>query len=100
VEKLTIALAAGFGALARYALTALPAGDALTLVAINAVGCLLIGAKPSPAWWSTGFLGGFTSFSTYMLISFTDRSALYLFASAIICVAAWFAGDAIRRRTC
>ena len=98
MEKLTIAFAAGFGALARYALTALPVDGALALVAINALGCLLIGAKPSPAWWSTGFLGGFTSFSTYMLISYTDRSALYFFATCIVCVAAWFAGDWLRRR--
>ncbi len=95
VNALLIAAAAGLGAVVRYLITLLPLASSWELIAINAVGCLLIGWKPQPAWWSTGFLGGFTSFSTYMLVSYMDSSLAYLVVAASVCIVAWFVGDAL-----
>lgn len=62
----------GVGVLARYLLTlAAPGGDLVPLLAINAVGSLLLGvvagafgdAPRRRAFLGTGILGGFTSYS-------------------------------------
>lgn len=96
-----IFIGGGCGASARHAFSTY-LGKALTLhstwaiVIINLIGCLLIGfcaeallRLPNPAWrylLITGFLGGFTTYSTftYDLISLVHKApiqALMYFAS-------------------
>lgn len=83
MNALLVALGGGLGALCRYAVSALSAkspahGFAWGTTAVNLVGCLLIGFAagalersmiPRLAWLLlvTGFLGGFTTFSTFSL---------------------------------
>lgn len=95
-----IALGAAVGALARYELSSVFAG-VWVLLCINIIGSALLGLLSPPAWLGTGFLGGFTSFSTFtaiLLASSFSFSLLYMLMSVIGCVTAWIAGDAIRRR--
>lgn len=105
-EALLVGLGAGLGAVTRYAVTAAvpafsaPAEFALTL-AINIVGCFLMGwLKPGP-FFGIGFLGGFTTFSALILVS-AQSSALgalvFIVVSFVACVCAWLAGDALRNR--
>lgn len=117
-----VALGGAIGALARYAVeVALPwqsSGWPWAVFIVNILGCLAIGLATGvladarargaavPQWWRplvvTGFLGGFTTFSTYILEvvvlieSGTREAALlaltYLFASVLLGVfAVWAA---------
>ncbi len=87
-----VAVGAGLGAVARYICTDIAF---LPLVVVNAVGCFLIAFVPQrfKPFCGTGFLGGFTSFSTFMLL--TD-SLLMGIASVIVFIGAWLLGDWVR----
>jgi len=102
-----VALASGLGGLARYGLSNLVHGDDLPwmTVAINVSGSFLLGMLlVVPASWidegtrsalGVGFLGGFTTFSTFSAQAFLDleagepaRAALYVSASVVLGIAA------------
>ncbi|MBG0816295.1 CrcB family protein [Planomonospora sp. ID82291] len=118
----TAAVACGgaLGALARHglgaALPTAPGAFPWTTLAVNLLGCLLIGAlvvvlaalEPHPLagpFLSTGVLGGFTTFSSFAV----DTEALirlgrpatalsYLLATPVLAVAAAFTGTVLARR--
>jgi fluoride exporter len=85
VLALLVALAGAAGVLARYGLSSAVHGDALPwmTVAINAIGSFLLGILvvahfTSPQMRTTlgvGFLGGFTTFSTFSVQAFLDVEA-------------------------
>jgi CrcB protein len=115
-----VAVGGMLGALARWAvglaLPAAPGAFPVGTFAINVVGCLLIGAlvvvlteltaahpliRP---FLGTGFLGGFTTFSTYSVDvqhllagGFVGTAAGYLVATLVGAVAAAWAGLALAR---
>lgn len=75
-----VALGGALGSLMRW-LTAMAIGSTSGLVAVNVIGCVLIGvlyghldACHKSLWWvnpllGTGFLGGFTTFSSAILLT-------------------------------
>ncbi|HEX5136062.1 MAG TPA: CrcB family protein [Planctomycetota bacterium] len=75
MKLLVIAMGGGLGALARYGLAGLVQGRGVGFpwgtLAVNALGCLLIGAlfdrvtADARAFVVVGFLGGFTTFSAF-----------------------------------
>jgi CrcB protein len=85
VTALFVGLAGAGGVLARYGLSSLVHGDALpwVTVAINVVGSFLLGMLVVAHWASpdarttlgVGFLGGFTTFSTFSVQAFLDVHA-------------------------
>lgn len=116
MTRTVAAVAAGgvLGALARYGLgVAFPAGPAgfpWTIFLINVAGCLLLGALIPLAgghavlrpFLGTGVLGGFTTFSTYILdihrLVREQQLALalaYLFGTAVAALLAAYAGGAL-----
>jgi fluoride exporter len=118
VRPVVVVSAGGvLGALARYGLTEMfsspPRGFAWATFGINVSGCLLIGfvvvlAPRLRLFLATGVLGGYTTFSTYVvgmqkeLAAGAPRTALaYGAATAIVALAAAWLGDraatAIRR---
>jgi CrcB protein len=109
VIALLVALAGAGGVLARYGLSALVHGDALPWVtfAINVVGSFLLGMLVVAHWASphvrttlgVGFLGGFTTFSTFTVQAFLDieagapgRAVVLVLASVLVGLAAAGAG--------
>ena len=104
------------GVLARYGLTRLTLhSEALiwTTVGINIVGSFLLGLLAAEHWFSrdvrealgVGFLGGFTTFSTFSVQIVlevdggrSDKAALYLLASVLGGVAAAAAGYVLGRK--
>ena len=104
------------GVLARYGITRLTLHtEALiwSTVGINVVGSFLLGLLAAEHWFSrdtrealgVGFLGGFTTFSTFsvQIVLETDgghpgKAAWYLFASVVGGVAAAAAGYALGRK--
>ena len=104
------------GVLARYGLSRLTLhSEALlwTTVGINIVGSFLLGLLAAEHWFSrdtrealgVGFLGGFTTFSTFSVqvvmevdAGRSDRAAAYLFASVVGGIAAATAGSVLGRR--
>ncbi|HEY4427451.1 MAG TPA: CrcB family protein [Solirubrobacteraceae bacterium] len=82
---LLVAIAGAFGVLGRYGLSSIVHGDALpwTTLAINVVGSFLLGMLVVAHWTSAelrttlgvGFLGGFTTFSTFSVQAFLDLEA-------------------------
>jgi CrcB protein len=103
------------GVLARYGLTrATLHTDALiwSTVAINVVGSFLLGLLVTSSWFSTevregigvGFLGGFTTFSTFSVqivleadAGRTGTALVYLLVSVVGGIAAAVAGYALGR---
>jgi fluoride exporter len=102
-------VAGAFGVLARYGLSSFSHGDALpwVTVAINVSGSLLLGVLVSSHVFGeqtrtvlgVGFLGGFTTFSTFSVQAFLDleagepgRALLYVAASVVLGLAAAAAG--------
>ncbi len=115
---LVIALGGGFGALARYAVGVLLATGAFpwATFAVNVLGCLLIGVLMvliNEVWSvhrllrpfvGVGFLGGFTTFSTYA-VEFAELlrpgsvvpAVLYLVGTVLGALLAVLAGVALTR---
>jgi fluoride exporter len=86
VIVLVVALAGAGGVLARYGLSSIVHGDALpwVTVAINVLGSFLLGALVVAHHWTSpqvrtalgvGFLGGFTTFSTFSVQAVLDVEA-------------------------
>ena len=87
MNAIFVLLGGGVGALCRYALSSLAVGRlgggfAWGTAVVNLAGCFMIGtaaglversAMPRPLWLLlvTGFLGGFTTFSTFSLETVT-----------------------------
>lgn len=87
-----VGVGAGLGAVARYLMPG-------PLLLINVLGCLAFGLSKPGLFWRTGFLGGFTSFSAYILLGHTHfeagrftETAWVVFGHALACVAAVLAG--------
>lgn len=96
---------AGLGAVARYFLTLFAApggvGAVFCVLAINAAGSFFMGAARPGAFWGTGVIGGFTTFSAVAVAAAgaSATAALGILAAHFAaCVAAWFAGDSLRGR--
>jgi CrcB protein len=116
VTTLFVALAGLAGVLARYGLTRWTLhSEALlwTTVGINVAGSFMLGLLAAEHWFSrdtrealgVGFLGGFTTFSTFSVqvvlevdAGRSQRAAAYLAASVIGGIAAATAGYALGRR--
>lgn len=109
VTILLVALAGSGGVLLRYGISSGFHGDALpwVTVAINVVGSFLLGLVVVAHWASpetrtalgVGFLGGFTTFSTFSVQAFLDvqagepqRALIYVLASVVLGIAAATAG--------
>lgn len=101
VVALLVGLAGAAGVLARYAITSPVHGHALpwATVGINVAGSFLLGVLVSSNTFSedtrtvlgVGFLGGFTTFSTFSVQAFLDveageplRALLYVAASVLV----------------
>lgn len=115
-----ISLGGVAGALARYGLGAAfphpPGGFPWTTFAVNVSGCLLIGVLmvaiteiwDAPGWvrplLGVGVLGGFTTFSTYIVdvgqlltVGVPRGALLYLVATPVMALAAVWAGSGVTR---
>jgi CrcB protein len=105
VTALLVTLAGAGGVLLRYGVSSAVHGDTLpwATVAINVVGSFLLGLLVVAHWASpqvrsalgVGFLGGFTTFSTFSVQAFLDlqagepaRAALLVAASVVLGLAA------------
>jgi CrcB protein len=115
MTTLLVAVAGMLGVLARYGISRLTLHtDALiwSTVAINVVGSFLLGLLVAAHWFDrdvreaigVGFLGGFTTFSTFSVQVVLEldagepgRAALYLAASIAGGIAAAAAGYALGR---
>jgi CrcB protein len=115
VTTLLVALGGVLGVLARYGLSRITLHhESLiwTTVGINIVGSFLLGVLAAEPWFSrdvreaigVGFLGGFTTFSTFSVQIVLDvdagepaRAALYLALSVVGGIAAAAAGFALGR---
>lgn len=99
-EPLLVGAGAACGALARYAAEAVLGAGMWPLLAVNILGSFLMGAlRPGP-FWGTGVLGGFTSFSTFALLtlgSSPTAAAGYAALTVLGCVGGWLLGDGVRR---
>ncbi|ALC06664.1 hypothetical protein CDES_11500 [Corynebacterium deserti GIMN1.010] len=92
LQGFSVGAGAALGVCARLALTLLLGDAAWPILAINVVGAFAMGWARPNAFWGTGFLGGFTTFSAMML----NDASFYLF-TAIGCISAWFLGDRLAR---
>ena len=113
---LSVALGGALGALSRYLLTTVTAGYCnttfpLPTLGVNILGCFLMGIVAETAaaknlfsgvalsFLTTGFLGGFTTFSAFSLetVLLFEKShyflaCSYIALSIILCIAAFFFG--------
>ena len=111
---LLVAAAGAAGVLARYGLSALAGGDWVlwTTLAINVAGSFLLGLLLAGGWGGealrsaagVGFLGGFTTYSTFSVQAVTTAeggrwvtAALYVGGSLVLGIAAALAGLALGR---
>ncbi len=111
---LLMTFAGAAGVLARYEISSIFHGDALpwATVAINVAGSLLLGVLVSSHTFSedtrtilgVGFLGGFTTFSTFSVQAFLDieagepmRALIYVSLSVVFGLAAAAAGYVMGR---
>lgn len=97
-----ISLGGVLGALARYGLGLVFPHPWVTW-GINVAGCLLIGVLMAtrPQWrlfLGVGVLGGFTTFSAYVVEGLQTSSLLYLGGTMVTALLAVYAGDALGRR--
>ena len=111
---LLVAAAGAAGVLARYGLTTVASDDGVlwTTLAINVVGSFLLGLLLAGGWGSdaarnaagAGFLGGFTTYSTFSVQAVTTAESgrwllagLYVGGSLALGVAAALSGLALGR---
>ncbi len=116
MTALLVAAGGAFGVLSRYGISRLTLhSEALiwSTVGINIVGSFLLGLLVAEHWFSrdlrealgVGFLGGFTTFSTFSVQVVLDTDAgepgkalVYVLASVVGGIAAAAAGYALGRR--
>lgn len=111
---LLVAAAGAAGVLARYGLTSLVSGDSAlwTILAINVAGSFLLGLLIGSGWGGdaarstagVGFLGGFTTYSTFSVQAVTTAESgrwltagAYVGGSLVLGIAAALAGLALGR---
>ncbi|AKK06843.1 putative membrane protein [Corynebacterium mustelae] len=101
------AAGAAAGAGCRFILHQNSLFDAPTSVLlINVLGSFLFATVPSEPTWlrplvCSGFLGGFTSFSTFLVLAVSHTiigAAIYTLITVTSCLAAWLAGTELMRR--
>lgn len=104
---IAVALGASAGAVSRYAVTELVAADVVSITAINLLGCLLLGVISAVyasrpllnAFLGTGFCGGFTTFSAFILLILSQArvsivaGALILVIHLLLCPVAYAIGQ-------
>lgn len=94
-NALIVGCGAALGSMARQGTVLLLGPSFVTITLINICGCFAIGAiKPGP-FWTIGFLGGFSSYSTYLVMTYQAESAIYLVSEVIFCLGAWLLGDVV-----
>lgn len=86
---------AGIGAAARYAFLALGGPAVWVTVAINMLGCFLMGRLRPGLFWGTGVMGGFTTFSAFEL----SRAPIAMAVTVIVCLSAWHVGNLLAERS-
>lgn len=104
-DPLLVGLGAAFGASARYLVfLGAPAAGAdihvLTTV-INGLACFAMGRWAPGKFWGTGVLGGFSTLSAVSVAAAQSTPAAAAGALALslaVCLASWFAGDAVHTR--
>ena len=110
MRAFVVFLGGGLGALARYGVAQVIASPISTLV-VNVAGGFLIGVVlggPGDDWSpvvrlaaTVGFLGGFTTFSTFTADTFgvaetsVLRAGLYVAASVVLALVAFAAGERV-----
>lgn len=96
-EAVLVGLGAALGSVIRWALTEAVGVDLAVTLAINVVGCALMGYfRPGP-FWGTGFLGGFTTMSAYALLT-GQQSASGALAYTLLTVAGCVGAALLGRR--
>ncbi len=105
MDFVIVGFGAALGAVARYFFTFLLPHQLFSLMLINVMGSAIMGyVSPPGRWgkfWTTGFLGGFTSFATFsFLVSSLSplAAASYVLSTLASCIGAWWVGDFLRRR--
>lgn len=100
-EGLLVGAGAALGALARFGVSSMLNDDIPTTLAINIIGCFLMGLLAPGVFWGTGFLGGFTTFSAFALAaasSSASQAGVLVVLTLVSCVGSWLVGDWLRRR--
>lgn len=114
MTALLVTLAGAAGVLSRYGISSAFHGDALpwATVVINVAGSFALGVLVVVDWWTpeartalgVGFLGGFTTFSTFSVQAVLDvdagqtgRALVYVGASVLLGLAAAAAGFMLAR---
>lgn len=101
LDAAAVGAGAALGALARVGVEKLADG-LWPLLAVNVLGSFLMGRLRPGVFWGTGVLGGFTSFSTFALLTAGSSPAVaagYVAATLGGCVGAWWCGDRLAGRT-
>ncbi|HCT9181460.1 MULTISPECIES: fluoride efflux transporter family protein [Corynebacterium] len=100
-QILLVGCGTALGALVRFVLTTLLGGGALPLLLINVLGSAVMGYAKPPAFWGTGFLGGFTSFAAFAFLTSgfgPAQAGAYVVATVAGCTAAYLMGDRLQDR--
>ncbi|MHB0835268.1 MAG: fluoride efflux transporter family protein [Corynebacterium aurimucosum] len=100
-QILLVGCGTALGALVRFVLTTLLGGGALPLLLINVLGSAVMGYAKPPAFWGTGFLGGFTSFAAFAFLTSgfgPAQAGAYVLATVVGCTAAYLMGDRLQDR--
>ncbi|WP_246858065.1 MULTISPECIES: CrcB family protein [unclassified Corynebacterium] len=107
-EMAVVGCGAALGALSRYAIGVYAASfvslsPALITMGINIIACFLMGYLKPALFWGTGFLGGLSTFSTFIFVlaaHSTDLTFLgyYFFATPLLCISLWLLGDILHTK--
>lgn len=99
-DSLRIGAGAALGALARFAFLGWFGEQFWPVLALNLSGALLLGLFRPGAFLGAGVLGGFTTFSTFILLALAETplgASVAILLTVFGCTLAWLAGDALHR---
>lgn len=94
MNYIRVGFGAACGALARYGINFLIQG-ALGILIINMLACFIMGYKKPGLFWGAGFLGGMSTFSTYIVYSYHDYA--YMLCTVFLCIAAYLVGSFLEK---
>ena len=95
-EGVVVGIGAAAGSIVRYILTLIFGTGMVVVLLINIAGCFLFGVTKPAAWWSVGFLGGFSTYATAIVLSYRGVDLVYLTVTVVLCLSGWALGDFIR----
>ncbi|MDK8546233.1 CrcB family protein [Corynebacterium pseudodiphtheriticum] len=98
-EALMIGIGAAIGALVRFVTLAIFGEELFPVAVLDMIACFLMGYLAPGPFGAAGMLGGFSTYSAFVGLAFTElgsHQVFYVIGIVLACMFCWLGGDQLR----